>query len=166
MIRELIFWCAAFLMVFFFAGKAFAEDAEVEEVVYEDIVAQTDIIVRGGVPGIWFPMEIARAVLSDVRELPLLRRQISLFSQQLELRSQQIDRVNQQLENEVSARELLMGEIEGYQSRVERAEDRESAWYKSPVLWFVIGSVCTVALVVAGAFILRSIQPGVAISVD
>lgn len=170
--KEVYFWLLCSIIVFLFTNNVFAEDSEVEDTPYEEdeegqgIVDQTDIVIRNGVSGIWFPMSIAREVLSDVRELPLLRRQISLLDEQLTLRERQLDRVNQSLEHERSAREVVMGEVEAMQERVERAERRERAVWRSPVLWFVIGSVCTIALVVAGAAILKSVQPSLIYSVD
>lgn len=152
-------YCAIFLVVVLFAPKTFAEEQP-------NLVSQTEIVIRNNVSGIWFPMETAREILADVRELPLLRRQLTLFDQQLQLREQQINRTNEQMNREVEAREELMGEVERANRRAERAEERQSSWVRNPVLWFVIGSLSTIALVIAGAAILKSVQPSLTFSVS
>lgn len=166
--KDLFFWLLCFIIVFTFTNKVFAEEAAQEEVIdgEEDIVSQTDIVVRNDIAGIWFPMDVARQVLSDIREVPLLRRQISLLGEQLTLREGQIDRMRQQVESERAGRQEVVEEIEGLQEQLERAEDRSSAWHRSPVFWFVIGSLSTIALVVAGAAILKSVQPSLMYSID
>lgn len=68
---------SALLMLFLLAGPVYADDSPEPP--------QSQILIHQGVTGMWFPMPVARRLLTDVEQIPALRTQISSLERSLEL---------------------------------------------------------------------------------
>lgn len=110
-----------------------------------------------GVTGIWFRADVARAMLADLEELPLLRTRVQLLEGRLEIRDDQITRLRSVIELSVAAEERAVSALEQAVSARRAAEDALDAWYRSPALWTAVGIVVAAGLVALTAYALSAI---------
>jgi hypothetical protein len=108
-------------------------------------------------PGIWFERETARCMLGRLAALPFYVERVRLLDQRLTLAEArdglQERRYAAAVEGEERAVEALEAAVRGQRE----AEEALDAWHRSPVLWFAVGVVATVGLVVASAYALDRI---------
>lgn len=113
------------------------------------VAAETKKVVVDGKEGVWFDKESARLLLSNEVELAEIKKKLDLIERQLTLRSENIlllDR-NLVLEKDVSKRALTR--VTDLENQLVEISKRSEAWYKSPILWFVVGVTTTVVSAVA-----------------
>ncbi len=106
-----------------------------------------------GVAGIWFPGAIARLMLCEVRELRLRRREIVLTVGEIRLWEQRVDFTERQRDLAVEARDRLDGIVVAAVRRAREAEESRDAWWRSPVLWIVVGVVVGGGILIGGAYL-------------
>ena len=105
------------------------------------------------VAGMWFPGAIARLMLCEVRELRLRRREIGLTSRELRLWETQVTFTERQRDLAVEARDRLEEVVEAATRRAREAESEVGAWYRSPILWVVVGIVVGGGILIGGAYL-------------
>lgn len=108
--------------------------------------------------GYWFQEDIAKCMLARLSILPDLSVHLSL----LEVRKNSTDDVislqkeTVRLANE--AREEAQGALDSAIREKRRAEDRLNHWTRSPWLWFSVGVITTVGIMVGSSFLLDSVR--------
>lgn len=112
---------------------------------------------RGDVRGMFFPMPTARLVLCEVRELRLRRRESGILSEEIRQWSARTDLLREQVRLAVEAKNELGQVVDAAERRAREAEADRDSWWRSPVLWFAVGAVVTVALVVTTAVALHDV---------
>ena len=106
-----------------------------------------------GVRGMWFPMPIARLILCEVRELRLRRRAVVLTTSELRLWEARVTFTERQRDLAVEARDRLEAVVEAATRRAREAESEVGAWYRSPILWVVVGIVVGGGILIGGAYL-------------
>lgn len=106
------------------------------------------VIERDGKPGIWLPLEAHRAILADLGELAERRQEVHLLDEKLHLRVEQMRDLRIAVESATAAQKAAVGALEAAERGRVAAEARLDAWYRSPTLWFGIGVVVSLGLVV------------------
>lgn len=119
----------------------------------EVIEAEPTRLMVEGTTGMWFPIPIARLMLCEVRELRARRRVSLLDARELSLWELRVDFTERQLELAVEARDRLEAVVDDADRRAREASEELGAWYRSPILWAVIGIVLGGAAVLGGAYV-------------
>jgi hypothetical protein len=112
-----------------------------------------------GVTGIWFRADVAREMLADLSELPLVRTRVQLLEGRLEIRDDQITSLRSVIELSQAAEERAVNALDEAVQARRAAEDARDAWYRSPVLWTSVGMIIAGALVALTAYALSAV-PG------
>lgn len=114
-------------------------------------------IEHNGAVGVWFRADVARQLLADLEELPVLRQRVALLEERLEIRDDQIERLRLVVElAEEGERRASDALAEAVRLRRE-AEESSRVWWRSPVLWLSVGVVVTGGLVALTAYALSAI---------
>jgi hypothetical protein len=149
-VAAVVFAIAFGIIVLVAAGACFAEEQPAES-------PRRATLTYAGASGVWFRADVAREMLSDLEELPLLRERVGLMGERLQLRDDQVERLHRivSLSEEAEARAVaaLAAADRGRQA----AEDRASAWWRHPALWTVVGFVAAAALVALTAYALSAV---------
>jgi hypothetical protein len=118
-----------------------------------------------GAEGLWLRLDVAQALLADLQELPIRRREVTLLGEELELRSGQVERLRSMADLERAAAgealtALHQAEQAGAELRqqLEQARAAQAPWWRSPILWLSVGVVVAVGLEVAAAYLLGSLR--------
>jgi len=112
-----------------------------------------------GVTGIWFRADVAREMLADLTELPLVRTRVQLLEGRLEIRDDQISSLRSVVELSQAAEERAVNALDEAVQARRAAEDARDAWYRSPILWTSVGMIIAGALVALTAYALSAV-PG------
>lgn len=140
-----------------FTGPASAQDAPDAcgelRTVTEDLEAEPTSHELEGVPGMWFPMPIARLMLCEVRELRLRRREVTLTTGEISLWEQRVEFTERQRDLAVEARDHLEGVVVAATRRAREAEESRDAWWRSPILWVVVGVIVGGGILIGGAYL-------------
>lgn len=99
-----------------------------------------------GLPGVWLPLDEARAQYAELQRLDALEELTVLQEQQLQLRLEQIEHLRELAQIAETAEVQAFTVIEDAERRILEAEERADAWYRSPTLWFTLGAVVAIAL--------------------
>lgn len=110
-------------------------------------------------PGLWFHLEIARCMLGRLAVLPELSLQVQLLEQRREASDVLRDSLERRGDLAVQEAETAREGLQAARRALNRAEEDRDAWWRSPILWFVVGAVVAVALVAVGAYALGVITP-------
>ncbi|PIR49536.1 hypothetical protein COU79_04355 [Candidatus Peregrinibacteria bacterium CG10_big_fil_rev_8_21_14_0_10_54_7] len=105
-----------------------------------------------GRPGVWIAGPVLRCMVEQLQEHPLLLQRVSLLEEQLQLRDDQVDRLREVVSLAEEGEHRATEAIDSAIARAVAAEDRAGVWYRSPALWFAVGAVVTVAVVVLAAW--------------
>jgi hypothetical protein len=111
------------------------------------------IIEHDGESGIWFRLDVARTMLADLEELPLIRLELESFAERLTIRDGQVERLRASVE---LAQEGERVAVEALQSALYAREETVRAydvWWRSPALWAVVGAVVAAGVVTLTAYI-------------
>lgn len=147
------------LVVWGLTGAARAQDVDVPDpcselrAATEDLEAEPTRYELEGIAGLWFPSPIARLMLCEVRELRIRRREVALDVRELRLWEQRVAFTERQRDLAVEARDTLEGVVEAAERRAREAESEAEAWYRSPILWVVVGIVVGAGVVIGGAYV-------------
>lgn len=117
---------------------------------------RSELVVRDGVTGMWFPMDTARRMLADLQELPVRQRMVTLLEEELELRDTQVLRLREVATLELEAARVASDALEAAVRQTREARQELDAWYRSPVLWAVVGVVVAGLVVWASVEVLRA----------
>lgn len=111
-------------------------------------VTGSEIVVRNGVTGIWWPMDTATRMLTDLQSLPLLREQVHLLELKLELRQETIDlyKANMDITQQQADRwhAALLEAL--------RVETPHQSFWDSRELWFGLGAAATAVMAIGLSF--------------
>lgn len=133
-----------------FGAAARGEEAEPE-------APRRATIEHAGAVGVWFRADVARQMLADLEELPVLRQRVSLLEERLELRDDQVERLRLVVElTEEGERRAADALAEAVRLRRE-TEESARVWWRSPSLWLAVGAVVTGGLVALTAYALSAI---------
>jgi hypothetical protein len=144
----------------------FLVHAQALEVTVEPVTEEGQVVNLGmpnsvkinGKEGTWFPLETAKKVLSDVRELELRKMESELCTRET-LQREDLER---SLRSALDTSKEINGSYRIYVSEAEerarKAEDRLNHWTRSPILWTAIGVVLTGGLVALSVTALNSVK--------
>jgi len=143
------------------APLAFAD--EVDKDLATAVVGDRDDFVsitmkRRGKEGVWFPVKMADAILSDlnryeinVKELGLQKRKIQFLETQLDVKSLRILDLHKAIGMSEALEEKMQETIDLSEDSRQRAEEatrrveaEKNAWYRHPVVWMGVGVIVTV----------------------
>lgn len=141
--------------VLVFGAVAAGEEAEVEA----PRAPRRATIEHAGEVGVWFRADVAREMLADLEELPLLRARVSLFEERLELRDSQVERLRRAVELAAEGERIALEGLETALAARREAEESARVWWRSPTLWLSVGVVVTAGLVALTAWALDSVTP-------
>lgn len=142
---------AALAFVLLAAGAARAEEAPPPADPCAGLRAESEhdpepaLIDHEGVRGMFFAMPTARLVLCEVRELRLRRQAAALDERELGLWRFRVNILEEQVRLSDQARGIFEDALGAVSSR---------SWKRSPILWFCVGVVVAVGLVVAAVEVL------------
>jgi hypothetical protein len=111
-----------------------------------EVMQRRAALTHDGQPGVWFHEAVARCMLADLQELGFLRERLVLFEQDQSLRNAQIGDLRAALAASRGISDAAEEAITASSRRAERAEEARDAWYRQPVLWFVLGAAASVLL--------------------
>ena len=120
-----------------------------------DVQVRRAAVTYEGHEGLWFDLAVARCLLQQTRLVPELQLEVQLYEQraiaassleallrrQLVLAGQESDTARASLDAAVAARD--------------EAISARDAWYRSPILWTVVGMAISGALVALSAYALN-----------
>lgn len=108
-----------------------------------------------GQPGVWFPMETARSMLGDLRELQI-RQDVGsrLATEERALWEQRRVLTDQQAVLAAESRRTHEQLVSALQARLSTAEEELGSWSRSRSLWLVVGILLGAGGVVAAALAL------------
>lgn len=102
-----------------------------------------------GVTGMFFPMALARLMLCDIEEkagvvtqLRLTETELTLWQKQESLRMDQMEAMQETIE-------FLQVDNDILRDRLNSADRQALQWMRHPALWFCVGMLSTVAIVLA-----------------
>lgn len=119
-------------------------------------VAQEEVEYKGE-PGIWFPSEIAHAMLADIKDYNLVKPEIGLLKDRLEIRAERIEFLKEEVSLATAAADKAESVLSAAIKREREAKEELDAWYRSPILWVAAGVVVTVGLEVAAVYLFDSV---------
>lgn len=123
----------------------------------QELDAQPTRYTLEGTAGLWFPSPIAALVLCEVRELRLRRRVVELDVRELRLWEQRVAFTERQRELAVEARDVFEVVVVASDRRAREAESELGAWYRSPILWVVVGIIVGGGVLIGGAYIAAAV---------
>jgi hypothetical protein len=108
-------------------------------------------------PEVCLPLPAHQAILADLRELrgdgspqsTGLRGRVRLLDEKLELQADQLRDLALAKDLAVQAKDAIEGSLEAAVRGKREAEESRDAWYRSPVLWFSLGVVGSLAIAIA-----------------
>lgn len=103
------------------------------------------------VQGVWFRLDVARCILGDLKELPVVRARIKLLDEQLRIRDDQVKLYTQAAKLAEEEAKTATGALDAALRRARESEDALNSWTRSRTLWASVGVVVTVAVVLVGA---------------
>lgn len=111
-------------------------------------------LVVDGDSGVWFHLEVARCMKTRLDVLPELIVQLRLYESRRDA-SEALEATLRRLVD-VSAQEaeIATNALSVARRALHRAEEDRNRWYRSPILWFVIGAIVAGALVGLSAYAL------------
>jgi len=115
-------------------------------------------MVHGGLEGVWYPLDMARAFQADAEELVERRFQIEDLKKRLAIKDLRIGAYKEALGFEMQAMEKALSALQASEERAQTAEARQDAWYRSPALWVTVGVVLTVVVEVAAVKTFTALQ--------
>lgn len=115
------------------------------------------LMARGNLQGVWFHADLARCMLERLQLLPAYARQVHLLEQRVTLsnerdalRQREIDLASQQVTTATGALDAAI-------RAQHNAEAERDAWYRAPLLWFGVGAVLAIVLIVVAGAVLHDI---------
>lgn len=124
--------------------------------------AQAVSLEVDGERGKWFPDKMARRILADVEELPLLRKKIELLEVDLQISNESIQRLKilngAEAQHSDSAYKSAETAMLAYSDAIEENEKlrkRKTPVWKHPAIWFTLGAVVAVGLTVGAVQIVQ-----------
>lgn len=117
-------------------------------------------IEHAGEVGVWFRADVAREMLADLEELPLLRTRVSLLEERLELRDSQVERLRRVVDLAQEGERIALEGLENALAARREAEEGARVWWRSPTLWLSVGVVLTAGLVALTAYALSAVPGG------
>jgi len=115
---------------------------------------EPELIEHNDRSGMFFSIDASRFILCAVQELRGRRQELDLFERELSSLVLQVELTERQVELANTARERLNELVTHSMQRAREAEGRVDKWYRSPVLWFSVGVVVSIGLVVGGAYLI------------
>jgi hypothetical protein len=116
-------------------------------------------VVYQGQQGIWFQIEVARCLLNDVGELPLVRQRVSLLEEEIRLQGERAVFFREAISLGDKATERAVGAL----ARSERlrliAEETARSAQQETRLWTAIGVAGGVLIVVLAAWAWHAVSP-------
>jgi hypothetical protein len=114
---------------------------------------EPELIEHNERTGMFFSMDAARYILCAVQELRSRRQEIELYERELSALALQIELGERQLELSNQANNQLNVLATHSLNRAREADERANKWYRSPLLWFCIGIVLSVGLLIGSAYL-------------
>ncbi|MGW8177450.1 MAG: hypothetical protein ACWGQW_01420 [bacterium] len=110
------------------------------------------VMAREGVRGVWFSLAEAEAIRRMRLELPELRLQVQRLEQLTAVQGERVTLYRESMRLRAEALTTAQQQLEQALEREARLRDRLGAWYRSPALWFAVGSLVTTVAYVAIVF--------------
>lgn len=105
-----------------------------------------------GATGQWFPRDSAICVLGRLEALPRAVRYAQLLEDRLSLSDARDALLRRAKDLAVEESAEARGALEAAVRRAREAEEALGAWYRAPLLWFVVGVVVAGAVVALTAY--------------
>jgi hypothetical protein len=112
-----------------------------------------------GSPGFWFERSSTRCLLSRMAALPLYVERVRLLDQRLTLAEARDGLQERRYAAAAEGEQRAVQALEAAERGRREAEEALNAWYRSPVLWVVVGAASTFAIIVASAVALDRLAP-------
>lgn len=109
-----------------------------------------------GDPGVWFHRSVSLCMLSRLRALPLYADRVVLLEGQLSLSSERHALLVEAIEVGEDIERRYSSALTAATRRANSAERELGTWYRAPVLWALLGSVVTGAVVALSAYSLSA----------
>lgn len=122
------------------------------------IHAQAVPLDKDGVAGIWMPSDMANKALADVSELKLQKDLNSKMYSLLKIRAERITALKESLEASEAIEKRTMEAMDDALKAKEESEKKLNAWYRSPVLWAIVGGVVTIGLEVGAIKLFQAVD--------
>lgn len=143
------------LTMWLFTTNVLAQDLPCGDPDSQHQAPRRAVVEHEGEQGVWFRMDVGKCLLKDVTELNERRYQVRLLEQQLQLRIEQKVLLDEAIKFSEQAKMSAITSLEASERRARKAEERANAWYKHPILWFVVGSLVTTGAVIGAARLTR-----------
>lgn len=114
---------------------------------------EPELIQHNERAGMFFSMDSSRYILCAVQELRSRRQEIELYERELSALALQIELSERQIELANQANNRLNNLASHALVRAREAEDRAMKWYRSPLLWFCVGFVLSIGLLIGSAYL-------------
>lgn len=111
-----------------------------------EVVARRAVIAHEGAPGIWFDLRVAQCMMGRLDALPLYAQRVSLLEQRLTLSDERHQLMERQVELAEQGEQAAVDALEAAVRRAREAEEERDAWYRAPLLWFIVGGVVVIVL--------------------
>lgn len=114
------------------------------ECVTADVARSSDtcvVVDRAGVKGVWFALPVADELRKIKLEVPELRLQVGKLEALLEVERRRVLMFRESSELRRQALQDKDKQVDRALTAGATAQAESSAWYRSPVLWFSVGTL-------------------------
>lgn len=109
-------------------------------------------LTHEGQPGLWWHREVARCMTGHLMALPLYAERVQLLDTKLTIATERRALVDRQVALAEQEAELATGALEAAVRGRREAEEALNAWYRSPILWVVVGAAVVIILEVVAVW--------------
>ena len=151
--RNWLFGATSLLLLLWAAPAQAQELPDLELPCAPDVIElRRAAISHEGQPGLWWHREVARCMAGRLMALPQYVERIRLLETQLTIAGEREGLVHRQAllaEQEAAA---AVGALEAAVRGRREAEEDLNAWYRSPILWVVVGAAVVIILEVVAVW--------------
>lgn len=114
-------------------------------------------LVHDGVAGFWFHGEVGRCMLGRLDALPLYADHVHMLEQRLLIGEERTELLRRQVALAERGEARAVATVEAADRRARDAVERMNAWFRAPELWFAVGGIVGIGLVILGAWALGQV---------
>lgn len=114
-------------------------------------------LVHEGVTGFWFHGDVARCMLSRLDAGPRYVDRVHLLEQRLLVGEEREELLRRQAALAEQGEARAVATVEAADRRARDAVERMNAWFRAPELWFAVGGIVGIGLVILGAWALGQV---------
>jgi hypothetical protein len=114
------------------------------------------MVEYNGNTGYWFHSDVGKCMLQRLAVLPILEERLLLYEERIEKSDDLVKLHVQMLNLSNGAREEAEGALESAIREKRRAEEQLNHWTRSPWLWFSVGTVTGIIVVIVSSYVVSA----------